>query len=113
MAMHAIDRAKERYGLDLEVRDLRNIAERIRADKGVLIASHDDGSSVWLIKVSGVLVRLVMCKDLKLVLTFLPANSKVSRTRISQGGAKIVPPKEFYKGGKRMYKQPKAWRVRK
>lgn len=69
---HAIDRAYTRYGLKLDIDDLRALSAGIRRNEGTLVARLEDGKSAWAIECKGKLCKIVMASDLYTVMTFLP-----------------------------------------
>lgn len=69
---HAQMRAKERYGVDLDVNDLRQITRAIQDNQGTLLLLQKDGKSIWSLTYKNVEMRLVMDPTLWKVLTFLP-----------------------------------------
>ncbi len=76
---HASARARERYGLELKERDLREIAATARKD-GLLQARQSNGCEVWITKVHGVVCRVVLAKN-GTVLTFLPARARLNKEK--------------------------------
>lgn len=68
---HAIERAYERYGLELDAQGLELIAARIRS--GNFGAIHfDKDALVCELPIGGVQVRLVYSYRTKRIITFLP-----------------------------------------
>ena len=79
MPCHAIDRAKERYGLDLTTHDLKNIARKIKAGCAVLQGREARGS-IWLVRWSGDVLRVFLSLD-GFVLTMLPKTGRRHREK--------------------------------
>lgn len=77
---HAILRARERYGLELTDGDL--VRAGLEAPKeGVLIARQENGGSIWMMKIKGIVCRIVLSK-MGNVITFLPANARLAKWRM-------------------------------
>lgn len=73
--IHAIERARERYGLDLTVDDLKAIVSACAAGDGVLLGRVGDGLERWLVRSKGAaLVALVNIPE-KFVVSILPHRS--------------------------------------
>lgn len=81
---HAIQRARERYGINLTRDDLSTLKGRIAAGEGVLVAKTDDGGKVWMIKTHGVVARVAVSR-MGSVTTFLPPDGPP----ISRGSGRI------------------------
>lgn len=80
---HAVKRAKERYGLDLTVADLKEITRRIWNNDGTVLEKHfrdTTGTSIWRLVYRDIPIRIIMSRDLYCVVTFLPLH-KPNRTR--------------------------------
>lgn len=71
-AQHPIQRAKERYDLDLTFSDIVSIVSCIQNNMGKLIARGSNGESMWKLKWRKKWMRVVMDKSLYKVLTILP-----------------------------------------
>lgn len=70
---HAIQRAKERYGLDLTQADLRVICSAIRENRdAMLIRRAQEGRQVWGVKVQGHWAVVVYIPLTNTIATFLP-----------------------------------------
>lgn len=72
---HALQRARERYGLDLAPRDLRDVAESIESGdptRARLIVRQTDGREAWMARVSGVWTKLIFDTAHREVVTFVP-----------------------------------------
>lgn len=78
---HAIERAAERYGLDVTIADLKRVAEDIRSGEAVLVGRQNDGNEEWLAKIKGTVVRLVTNAARNFVITILPRNAKPTSLR--------------------------------
>lgn len=68
---HAIVRARERYGLNLDHGDLDQLAADIRTGRTVLMQRHDHGE-VHLAMIVDTAVLAVYRPDYRAVATFLP-----------------------------------------
>ncbi|MBF0094902.1 MAG: hypothetical protein HQL34_10210 [Alphaproteobacteria bacterium] len=72
--IHAIVRARERYGLHLDPGDLDRIADDIRTGRTVLMRRHEHGE-VHLAMVEDTAVIAVYNPDFRGISTFLPPRS--------------------------------------
>ncbi len=70
MTQHAIDRAKERYGLDLTPVDLKSISQKIKSGAAVLQSQKEDGA-IWIVKWKDQVLR-VFLSFTGFVVTVLP-----------------------------------------
>ena len=71
--LHAISRAKERYGMDLSPTDIERIEFRIRQDYEVFFLEKTTNTrSIWLTRYDGVLMVAVYNTSQKCLSTFLP-----------------------------------------
>lgn len=59
MSCHAIERARERYGLELTTRDLKKIAGKIKSGEAVLQGRKEDGST-WIVKWNDGVLRVFL-----------------------------------------------------
>lgn len=83
--LHCLDRARERYNLDLTEFDLIIIGAMLYLGMGKEIVSEGRGDDVkcFHLRYSGKLLKIII-KDVKTnptILTFLPAGKKVSRKK--------------------------------
>lgn len=69
--MHAIDQARERYGLALRREDVDALASQIMAGKAVYVR-HDGPCDVYLVKWSGTVMVACWSPDAECIKTFLP-----------------------------------------
>jgi hypothetical protein len=70
---HAINRAKERYDLDLSQSDIERIEIRIRQGHEVLLLDKRSQSrTIWALYVNNIMCVVVYNKDDKCLATFLP-----------------------------------------
>ena len=69
--LHAIKRARERYGLHLGVDTLYKIGEYIRNREGRRVERRSNTISVWDVEVQGEIVRVVYSKTWRFPVTFL------------------------------------------
>lgn len=81
MTKHAIERAKERYGLDLDESALGRISIDIRAGKSLLCHTAPDGAEHRIVQVGSIVARVIYRPDTCAILTFLPAKIKKARHR--------------------------------
>lgn len=101
MTNHALDRAQERYGLELTQSDLRKMIKDLPRD-GFIQANYDDGSVVWVTRWEGKLIRLIVDARSKTILTFLPMTGPLSRKRLRGEIVKFDKP-QGYRKGKKVY----------
>lgn len=78
MTKHAIERAKERYKIDLTEDDLKNIVSLV--EEGYAKYSHRAGS-VWIyrIRYKHKLLVPALSKDKKTIITFIPREGKAPK----------------------------------
>lgn len=70
---HVIQRAKERYGLDLRPGDVARMEQAIRAGQSVLLRRDDNGAGEkHAVLVKGTVVLAVFQTEIQLVVTVLP-----------------------------------------
>jgi len=70
---HAIQRAKERYGIELSINDIERIEVRIRQDYNVFFLEKSTNTrSIWLTRYDGILMVAVYNTAQKCLSTFLP-----------------------------------------
>ena len=91
---HAIERAKQRYGIDITKDQLKMLASNISQGMGVKISSKD-GRSVYMVKIDGIVAKCVVSDVLKHVITFLPEGHMTVRKEIYKSPQK-KPRKQFY-----------------
>lgn len=89
--LHAIARAKDRYGLDLTNKDLAKIARMIQTNQGALDKQYPDGKTQWFLTYNGVPVRLIISKDFYKIIAFIPLHDaprshKPKRKRVWRNG---------------------------
>jgi len=75
--IHALERAKERYGLELTGLDLRRMVERIEAGDSVLLGRMGDNRERHLLDYGGMALIVVRCGDW--IITVLPRNHRKHR----------------------------------
>lgn len=108
MTQHAIDRALERYGLELDEQNLKRIVQRLNRGDGLMIQACDDGSTVWGLKHGDTWLRVVLNAAKTLVITFLPPNARIARNRTANPEYTKAPQgAAFYRGGRKIYGQRK------
>ena len=73
--MHAIARAKERYGLDLTVEDLRRLEKQCQ-NKSTVLASGN-GRRVQLVEHAGIAMKAVVSVESGLIVTLLGKDQNV------------------------------------
>ena len=69
---HAIERAKERYNLELSEQQIERIEFRIRQNHECLFLEKNYNRSIWAMRVDEVMVCVVYNPALKCLSTFLP-----------------------------------------
>lgn len=74
--IHARRRALERYELDLNRHDLREVVESIQAGKATFVRRQSLRVSIWEVTVKGQACRVVYDKLRKTIVTFLPLDPK-------------------------------------
>lgn len=73
---HSKDRALERYGLELNRFDLKEIIDKIRAEKGYFIRRRSCRVSEWEVEVKGKLIRVLFDKIHNCIATVVPIDKK-------------------------------------
>lgn len=76
---HAIIRAKERYGLELNGRDLVEIAGLIKAKRSLLQGRQESGSEQHILDYLGVRMTVIYKPDADVIVTFLPKGATVQK----------------------------------
>jgi len=80
MNQHAIDRAKERYGLDITVRDLSNIRYKIKTDEGMLLGTDPlTNCKIYAVRHRGEIMRTVVNDCNGDVVTFISKQAKLPK----------------------------------
>ncbi len=75
--VHAIERARERYGIELDLPALNAIAAQIAAGEGMLLRrSPRDGHEVVVIRVQGQLVTVAFDPHKGWIKTFKPNGTR-------------------------------------
>lgn len=72
---HVIDRALERYGVQITPDDVIEVERRLAAGDGIRLRSLADGSEYWAIQVKGVAMVAVWWPINSLIATFLQRTS--------------------------------------
>lgn len=72
--IHAIERARERYGLELTTDNLKAIVSKCSAGKGVLMARLDNGLERYLVQWNGTGLIVLLNVSKKMVVTVLPSS---------------------------------------
>lgn len=98
---HAIERAKERYGLNLTVEHLEKITHIIQNNGGTFDKQHADGKTQWYVTYKNTPVRVLISKDFYRVITFLPLTDGMSRKSKRRR-------KKCYKHGEVFYQEMEA-----
>lgn len=75
-ASHCIQRALERYGLDLTVEDVRDVERTILNGGALLIRREPHGPELYAVRVKGVATRVVFNQEKRSIITFLPIESR-------------------------------------
>lgn len=70
--IHAIKRARDRYGLELTLGDLESIAGQIRGNNGKFVGYGENDTTIWKMKWRKTWMRFVVSKDFYSIVTFLP-----------------------------------------
>lgn len=72
MTAHAILRAKERLGVDIDQRDLdAALALRGRSHRAVFVQRESNGKEHWIVPLKGVSAGIVISADLRTVVTVM------------------------------------------
>ena len=72
--LHAIKRAKERYGLNLSIEDIKRIELRIRNQSECFFLDRQSKTrSTWLVRTEGVIAVVIYNNNQKCLSTFLNA----------------------------------------
>ena len=79
---HSIERAKERYGLCLEERDIAKIARKIRQNDSICLEQKSRTRSLHLVEYQGENMVVVYDKRRKTIATILGRNSREYRKYI-------------------------------
>lgn len=69
---HAITRARERYGLSLEMDDLRAMVRLIRSGRRIYLRPSDDGCEIHAISYAGIWLPVVWSTASEWIVTILP-----------------------------------------
>ncbi len=77
MTYHAIERAKERYGLDFTFRDINIIIRKINKGKAKLIFVSSNNCYIYRLRYSGILIEVVFSG--KNIITFNPTTPRKKR----------------------------------
>jgi len=100
---HAVERARERYGVDLTGKDLQRIAAMVVGGEAMLQAKLDDGGTIWLLTYMDVLLRVVIAPDMDTVVTFLPMNGGFGRIRNPSYKQNKNSKSGWFRGGKKYF----------
>ena len=80
--IHAMERARERYGIALSPRDLDVMAERIRGKNSVRLEIQASNREIHIVGYGGRGLRVVYQRDTESIVTVLPmAGCKVRRRK--------------------------------
>lgn len=72
MTAHAIQRAKERLGIDVDQRDLdAALALRGRSHRAVFVQRESNGKEHWIVPLKGIPAGIVVSADLRSVVTVM------------------------------------------
>jgi len=80
---HAIQRCKERYGVEITAADIRRMERDVAAGKGLLSASFPHGGFVYIVRMPGGVVAKVAVKG-GWITTFLPPDCDTNRAKIGK-----------------------------
>lgn len=70
--LHPITRARERFGMELSVTDLRIISRMIRSKESIITAKFSSGSERHLVKYKDVVLPVLYSPRLDIIITILP-----------------------------------------
>ena len=76
---HSIERAKERYGLELNAFDLGVLRELIAIGHAVLMSRGDNGRHIYLLRYRETMLKLVFCELSKQIITILPPSGRLRK----------------------------------
>ena len=77
---HAIERAKQRYGVDLTMADLNEIREAILTGKSVLMGRREEfSSSTHLVKHKGVAMKAIFSDEHEIIISFADKGQNLGR----------------------------------
>ncbi len=74
---HAIKRARERYGIEIQPSDLDSLANIIQNNGARLIGYLNDGRTAWKLKWKNSWLRVVIDRTFYDIITFLPKSGPV------------------------------------
>lgn len=97
---HAVIRAKERYGLDISINDLRLICRLVQQNKCEFVAHARDKATVWKLILKDTPVRVIIDKTFYRVITFVPLEGPFERPKPRKRRKKV------YRAGKAIYMEP-------
>lgn len=104
MPSHAIQRAPERYGLNLQPRHLVKICHIVQNNGATLDRQNPDGTTQWFLEYRGQRVRVLISQDFHCVVTFLPLHDRAKMLARKKGGRKERGRKRrVYKGGRALW----------
>ena len=83
---HSIERAKERYNLELNGFDLGVIRELIILGHAVLMSRGENGKNIYLLRYRETTMKLVFCEISQRVITILPSSGKLRKRQQRSGG---------------------------
>ena len=81
---HAIKRAHERYGLNLEPKDLAELVRRIRQNEAVLVRRTSVRAAVYDAEISCHTVRVVYDRNRRSIVTFLERDDEGGKNEKSE-----------------------------
>lgn len=78
---HVMERAKERYGLNLTADDIRLLCWDCQNKRGVLLSRFDRGTAAerWLVQLHGVAMIAIYIPSVNRIRTVLPKDTSRSR----------------------------------
>lgn len=82
-AWHVIERAKERYALDLSTADVRDMENQILAGASVLTKGRGTGNEEHLVRCGERVLKAIWRADNAVIVTVLPKNSKTRGRRLA------------------------------
>jgi len=83
--VHALRRARERYGLFLNTRDLKAISQRLASGEGLRLKTLPGNAASYLIKVSGKVCHVVYDPANRRTVTFLDLRQRRKRNGGNHG----------------------------
>ena len=83
---HSIQRAIERYDLELDTFDLGVIRELITLGRAVLMCRGNNGRHIYLLRYRETTMKLVFCELSRQIITFLPSSGRLRNRNQRRSG---------------------------